>query len=171
MFRTTSISPKLVRLSGKRIDVFLWHFQDRWDKILGTIWKICEIDFSIDGYVFLSNITKKWVNGFSWNFHGMLGNTHEIVRSTVSRLTRPFHCLPLRFNRLFDFHEISTLGRIWHRRQSGSFLGCCVQPNWYSVYIFFFLDPCLLALSRNKGWIDIHEIFRRCDHTEQLARQ
>ena len=27
-------------------------------------------------------------------------------------------------------------------------------------FLFYFLGPCLLATSRNTGWMDIHEIFR-----------
>ena len=31
---------------------------------------------------------------------------------------------------------------------------------WTQGSIFYFLGPCLVATSRNTGWMDIHEIFR-----------
>ena len=32
--------------------------------------------------------------------------------------------------------------------------------HWTQSSFFYFLGPCLLATSRNTGWMDIHEIFR-----------
>ena len=30
----------------------------------------------------------------------------------------------------------------------------------FGIYLFYFLGPYLLAISRNNGWVDIHEMFK-----------
>ena len=39
-------------------------------------------------------------------------------------------------------------------------LGMVGLIPWTQGSLFYFLDPCLLAASRNTGWMDIPEIFR-----------
>ena len=39
-------------------------------------------------------------------------------------------------------------------------LGMISITPWTHGTLFYFLGPCLLATSRNTGWMDIHEIFK-----------
>ena len=45
-------------------------------------------------------------------------------------------------------------GPIWN------ILGMINLTPWVQGSFFYFLGPCLLATSRNTGWMDIHDIFR-----------
>ena len=47
-----------------------------------------------------------------------------------------------------------TQGTIWN------ILEMIGLTPWAQGSFFYFLGPCLLATSRNIGWMDIHEIFR-----------
>ena len=59
-----------------------------------------------------------------------------------------------------DFYEIFRICWVWHKEQSETILGMISLTPWTQGSFFYFLGPCLLATSRNTGWMDIHEIFR-----------
>ena len=96
MFSSLLVGLSVSNIMGKRMKGFLWNFQARSSKILGTIWKklgvLCltpsieerryievyssMIQFFISFFsrksVLVSNITGKRMNGFSWNFQERL---------------------------------------------------------------------------------------------------
>ena len=51
-------------------------------------------------------------------------------------------------------------GYVGYDTKFWNILGMVGITPWTQGSFFYFLGPCLLATSRNAGWMDIHEIFR-----------
>ena len=102
---------------------FLWNIKDdtRNSQIVSRLIRLFQGLPSSQNGVSVSNITAKWMNGFSW-----------IIR----------------------------ICRLGHKEQPGTFWGVMRLNPWIQDSVLYFLDPCLLATLRNKGWMDIHEILR-----------
>ena len=115
------------------------------------------------------NITQKRVNRFSWNFQDMLQTTQNIIDKTVSCLTRLFHGPPSRRDGVpvsnitvkwvigfwLNFKDMSGV-------KQGTISNILLMLRLTTVVqdiFFYFLDPCLLAILRNNGWMDIHNFF------------
>ena len=63
-----------------------------------------------------------------------------------------------------DFHEIFRIGRLWHNQ--GTLRNIWGDDRFNPldtgfIFLFFYLGPCLLAISRKKRWMAIHKIAQR----------
>ena len=71
-----------------------------------------------------------------------------------------------------DFREIFRIGRAWQKEQSGKFGG--VMFNHLSAWFLFMCfqgNPCLLATSREHGWMYFHEIFSNISVSLQMRHE
>ena len=149
---------KFSEKDGRDTGGTLKHFRDVTVNPLNP-WSI----YLFPGSVFVCNITQKRVNGFSWNFYETSGMTKKIATLfhtclncfTVFHLGAPDVFLSnttVKSMRGFSwsFHDVLALtqGTVW------KYLGMIGLTPWTQGS---FLGPCLLATSRNTGWMDIHE--------------
>ena len=91
----------------------------------GSIFLFC-------GFVMVGKIMEKWANRFSLNFHEMSRTTQEIIRQTVSRLTRLFHGLPSRRSSV----SVSNITAKWMNGILWNFQDMTQEIIW-NIWIFW----------------------------------
>ena len=145
-----------------------------------------------EGYVFIvvrcsvclsvclsvSNITKKRLNGFSWNLQGRW----DLIQGTIRNIFRMFHSTPWTqdFPPLFRSNPC-LLAALQKKRLNGfswNFLektdmtqgairntfGMLRLTPWILGRFIYFLDPCLFVMSWKNEWTDFHEILWNFRH-------
>ena len=173
----------LSSIAEKRLNGFSYNFQKRTDmtqraicKIFGMLWLtpwiLGRFIYFLDPCLFVLLWKNRWTD------------FHEIFRKRKAwhkkQLARRFHtCL--------DCFKVSHLGapgvfvsNTTVKSMSGYSLNCQDMlamtygtiwnifgiiglTPWTQSSFFYFLGPCLLATSRNTGWMDIHENFHDMD--------
>ena len=143
-----------------------------WDKEQGGTFSGCcgsplesRIIFLFLVSVFISDTMEKRMNGFSWNFHSMPDTAQLIITWTVSCLPRMFHGLPsgshsesvsnimVKWMSGFSWHfqdkSAMAQGTIWNSLEM-----IRLNPLIQDLF-FYFLDPCVLAVTDGvtDGWI------------------
>ena len=121
----------------------------------------------------VSNITGKWLNGFSLIFQGRW----DLIQGTIGNIFRMFHLTPWTQEFFPTFSEESmTLSSITEKRLNGfswnfqkrtdltqgaiwNTFGMLRLTPWILGRFIYFLDPCLFVILWENGWMDFHEIF------------
>ena len=173
-------SMPLSSIAEKRLNGFLWDFQKETDMEQGAIWNIFGMlrltPWILGGFIYFLDpclFVILWKNVWT-DFHEIFMKRQAWHKKLLARL---FHTCP-------DCLTVSHLGALgvfvsnttvnsmsvfsWNfqymlamtQETFFNILGMIGLTPWTQGSFFYFLGPCLLATSRNTGWMDIHEIFR-----------
>ena len=178
----------LAALRKKRLNGFSWNFQGRWDLIQERIFMKCSEKDGRDTGSNLEHFRDVTVNPLNpgsiyyfldpclfviqWKtgeriFMNFLWNVRHDTRNNWLDCFIPAHLgapgvfvsnITIQsmsgFSWNFQYMLAMTQGTIWN------ILGIIGITPWAQGSFFYFLGPCLLATSRNTGWMDLYEICR-----------